>query len=306
MTKKGNSVLAKLSSHETVDLPLDLEPPERFAQGKHLFATRMARWMSNAGERLALKLNGGVGIWNQTGKLLHFIDKAADIQFLEHKNVVLILENRFAHEEGQQAVRHALVIADPSTMTSIGEMMIAVPTGGVEHLVLNGQRDRALLTWLDQRQWGFVEVALLDKFVQTPTQFSFETATISPPAYSPDGSHIASCNFFRSMWWADEPCDWYDPSPGGERKVASIAITNTSCETSHHELMVSVPAEWLPDDPEDPDWNMCWGPEWVDDRSFRIWLPDNTEVILSLPLPRTVVVGRPLLINRHKATPLLG
>jgi hypothetical protein len=191
-------------------------------------------------------------------------------------------------------VRHALVKRRLEDFEPITELAIDIPLGGCEYLVLSPDKKLAISTWLDQAEWGYVAIDL-ESWKCLSLRFEWPTATISPPEFSPNGEYIAACNYFRSIWWADEDADWYDSSPGGQYQVGVITLQNTITNTvESHPLFVVVSPGWLPDDPEDPYWGMVWGPEWLTPDSFRIWLPDNTPEILTLPLPQQLVIQRPL------------
>jgi hypothetical protein len=137
--------------------------------------------------------------------------------------------------------------------------------------------------------------------LQTGTQLGastrWETSADAPPAFSPDGQYIVACQFERAAWWNDE--DGEDPSevpsPGGRRRIGVISVhhlaTNSLAETP---VFADVPAGWIPDRPYNSEWYRIWGPEFIDQARLRIWLPDGTEEVLSLPLPRDLVITRPL------------
>jgi hypothetical protein len=121
----------------------------------------------------------------------------------------------------------------------------------------------------------------------------WKVATLPPPAFAPDDAFVVSCNYAH-VWWSDDHDDWCGKSPGGDFKAGSIAVHDLVADAvTNHDVMVRLQAGWAPDSPED-ERQMIWGPEFVSDRAFRIWLPDGSVELLELPLPRTVLVTRTL------------
>jgi hypothetical protein len=63
--------------------------------------------------------------------------------------------------------------------------------------------------------------------------------------------------------------------------------------------MIDLPEGWLPVDPDNGDWDTIWGPEFISDNEFRIWLPDGSPEILQLPLPEHIEIQRGLSTARQ-------
>jgi hypothetical protein len=173
-----------------------------------------------------------------------------------------------------------------------------VPWGGVEYLIVDHRRKTAVATWREQSQWGYVGVDLAT-LAQTDVALTADGPTLSPPAFSPDDAMIVACHYTGNRWWSDDPDDWYAPSPGGERKVGTISVHYLATgRISFHDVFVDLPAGWLPDRPEEPDWSMLWGPEFESVDAFHVWLPDETKETLTLPLPSRIVIKRGLSTTR--------
>ena len=245
--------------------------------------------------RVALKLQPGTGVWDPEGNLLWYERRGADLSWTEGVSALLSLENKFGACEIRRAgVRHVLKRLDGDSFRQLGEMEVCVARGGVRYLILNHAQDRAAATWLDQTQWGYVLLELTT-MTQTEIAYGFPTPTLSPPAFSPDDRVIVSCNYFRGAWWNDAQDDPAEvPSPGGLWKVSTIAVHDLpSNRVSYHDLLVRVPPGWIPER-ESGKWEMIWGPEFVSDREFKIWLPDDSVETLKLPLSSSIVVEREL------------
>ena len=199
------------------------------------------------------------------------------------------LECRFGKCPGGAGVRHVLKSRDPQSFEKRQETEICVPTGGVRYLVLNHRGDRCLATWLEQHAWGYVGVDL-NTMAQMVHGLSWPSATLAAPEFSGDDAYVVSCHFAGSAWWNDELADPNIPSPGGIRKVGTISVQDIeNGEITQHDVFVEVPQGWIPDRPDYSEWYGIWGPEFVSDQEFRIWLPDNTAEILKLPLPERVL-----------------
>lgn len=246
-----------------------------------------------------MKVNRGAGVWDESGHILFFLEKAGDLGWSKNSSDFYSLENHFGPCLRGDGVRHILRRRESGTFRVFDEIELCVPMGGVEYLVINHTGDRCLATWLDQTQWGYVVVDL-QNLVQLPVGFYHPSASLAQPDFSPDDAYVISCNRFKSGWWTDVIDDYWDsPSSGGLRKVATISVQNIfSNVTSHHNVMVRLPAGWIPDRPVAAEWSMVWGPEFVSEREFKIWLPDDSIEILHLPLPTHIEINRPLATKR--------
>ncbi|MGB8294211.1 MAG: hypothetical protein WCG85_02165 [Polyangia bacterium] len=81
--------------------------------------------------------------------------------------------------------------------------------------------------------------------------------------------------------------------------MGTITVQSVRSGTiSRHDVCVELPDGWAPDRPEESEWNMLWGPEFLPDGKLRIWLPDDAQELLTLPLPSQIVITRPLAAQR--------
>jgi hypothetical protein len=247
-----------------------------------------------------MKVNRGAGVWNDRGRLIFYSKECADLVWSVGSSDLYSLELRFGPCREGNGIRHTLKRLEPGTFRPTREAELCVPMGGVERLVINHRGDQSLATWLDQSQWGYVVVEL-GTMAQLSGGLYYPAASLAPPDFSPNDALIVSCSPFRRGWWTDVIDDyWESSSPGGYRKVGSISIHDLASNfLSHHDVFLDLPPGWIPDRPQDPHWDVIWGPEFVSDREFRIWLPDDSIEVLQLPLPNQVRIERPLSTTRN-------
>jgi hypothetical protein len=288
----------KLLGYKEEWLAGDFQAPAPLSNKKYLSVWRAHQNTDRS--LVAMKLQQGAGIWTSEGKLLFYGEQCADIAFAGGSEIWL-LENVYAKCGGGPGVAHALHRIQSGTWTSLFKLEICVPLGAVEYLVVSDrdQNERvALVTWLDQTEWGYV-VVNLSQMKQVPISFRWDSPTLSPPALSPDEKTVVSCQYLVDRWWLDDNDDETAPSPGGMRQMGSISVHHLApSQVSNHPVLVNLPAAWRPDRPNRSDWSMIWGPEFTGPREFRIWLPDATEKRLSLPLPPKVVIEESLRTER--------
>jgi hypothetical protein len=289
---------AKLLHHASEWIPGDFEAPEKYSREDHLTVRCVHRDLR--GGLVSMKLDPtGVGVWGASGRLLHFIERGTDLAWSREFVGPLSLESQFGRCRAGKGIRHALKRLEAGSFRVLDEMEVCVPTGGVEYLVINHMGDHGLATWLEQSEWGYV-ILDLRMLLQLPGGLTWPSATLAPPEYSLDDAFIVSCHFFRNGWWTDTVDDYWDfPSPGGLRKVGAISVHDVAAgAVSHHDVLLELPPGWMPAEGDHPDWNMIWGPSFVSDRSFHIWLPDESTELLTLPLPPQVEIRREIRTQR--------
>lgn len=265
----------------------DFQAPPAFTGLEELEAYHVRR-NDRSGE-VALKLKRGAGIWDRNGKLLHFNPRGADLAWLPETSDLLSLEVTFGRCTGRQGIKHSLQRLN-SRFEVVAQMEICVPHGGVEYLVMSPKGDLCLATWLDQNEWGYVTIDVKD-WVQREAHLNWPSPTLSPPAFSLDGTQVVACHSHRDTWWHEEHGDDAEeiPSPGGSWLVGVVTAHDLAASTvNRHDVRVTVPKGWLPNDPYDSVWHYLWGPEFLSDRKFRVWLPGGREKIFDLPLPARV------------------
>jgi hypothetical protein len=289
---------AKLIHHTSEWLPGEFSPPDLLAQKPHLTVWRAHRHSKSG--LIAMKVNQGTGVWDGDGHILFYKKGGADLAWRQKESELISLEIGFGKCRQREGVRHTLKRLDDKTFEPKDEMEVCVPMGPVEYLVLSRDEEKCLATWREQRQWGYVVIDLLT-MSQLPIELMWPSSTISPPDFSPDGVFIVASHYYRSGWWTDEEDDYWEfPSPGGARKVGTISVHDVVKNViSYHDVSVDLPAGWIPERPEEHEWNIIWGPNFVSEREFRIWLPDDSTEVLQLPLPERIEIHKTLSIQRQ-------
>lgn len=282
----------KLFHHGSEWLPDDVEPPPALAREGFLTAFGVRR--SPDGSLLGAKLSKGSALWDAAGKLLYYDDRAGDVHLGTGENALLVLDNTFGRCTTRSGIRHRVRRLELGTLRLLAEAELCVPIGGVERLIVDHRQATALATFLDQHQWGYVSLDLATLQQAQPSLYA-RGATLSPPAFSPDDELVVAVHYLRELWWSDDPDDWYAPSPGGPHQMGSISVHQLATDkVTFHEVWIDLPEGWLPDRPENSEWSNLWGPEFLSRDSFKIWLPDDTEEPLTLPLPDRITIRRPL------------
>jgi hypothetical protein len=207
---------------------------------------------------------------------------------------------RFGKCRSGEGIRHVLRRLNFGSFQPIQEMEICVRLGCVDYLVPDHRGDLALCTWRDAAEWGYV-VANLSMMSQLPGGFSYPYPTMCSPDISPDDRFVVSCNSCVRGWWAEDFEDYeHSTSSGGLHEVGTISVHDIVSDTiSHHMVMLSLPEGWMPDRPDHSEWSEIWGPEFVSERTFRIWLPDDSPELLTLPLPERIEIHRPIATERR-------
>jgi len=248
-----------------------------------------------------MKLERATGVWDSAGSLRLFIQRGADIAWSRNSANLFSLENTFGTCRHQRGVRHALKRLEAGTFRVLREMEVCVPTGATEYLVPAHRSNQWMAMWLEQNEWGYVQVDV-ESMIQGPVQKSWKTLINAPPAFSPDDRYIVSCPLWRSGWWTDDSDDvdfWEAPSPGGWHQVGTIVVHDIQSDiVSEHKVLVDLPKGWMPQRPDADDWDLFWGPEFVAPDEFKICLPDDSVVILRLPLPARIEIQRRLNTTR--------
>jgi hypothetical protein len=288
---------AKLIHHAPEWLPGDFEAPSQLSDKKFLIVWHLRQDPKTGWT--AMKVNRGAGVWDDSGRLRLYCERAGDIDWSKDSTDMYILENRFGACRQGKGVAHTLKRLDSTGLHTLTEIEVCVPMGGVEYLVKNHTGDICLTTWLDQTQWGYCVVDLRT-MIQLSGELYFPVASLAPPAFSLDDAHVVACSRFKNGWWTDVVDDYWDrPSPGGVRKLGTLSVHKlASNAVTYHDVMVELPKGWIPDRAQEAEWSMLWGPEFVSAREFKIWLPDDSMLTLDLPLPPRIHVGRPLETRR--------
>jgi hypothetical protein len=289
---------AMLIHHNAEWLAGEFEAPGNVRDAEYLTVYRVVR--DPASGRVGMSLETGTGIWDSSGVLLWYNDQGVDLCWIAGGKELLSLEVTFGKCQRQQGIRHALKRLNGVSFQVSAAMEVCVLTGAVRHLVPARDGRTYLASWLDQTPWGYVLIDA-ESFTQLPISFYHKPASATVPAFSPDGSQIVACNKYRSGWWTDEIDNFWDfPSLGGLRKIGTITVQHSaSGGISEHDVLVDLPPGWQPDRPDWAEWDSIWGPEFVSDNEFRIWLPDDSSETLKLPLPPHVEIRRPM-SNRRK------
>ena len=199
-------------------LAFDAEQPRELARAKHLSCSQYRE--DPTGNLVAMKLTKGCGIWKKSGELISYFPSGVDLGW--HGGKVWLLALKFGTSKATSGVAHTLNSLNPHTLEVESTIEVVVPTGGVNLLETCPSTSLALVSWLDQSEWGYVVVDLA-LGLQTLMQMSWKSPTTAPPRLSPGGLVAVSCHFERAAWWNDESDDPSEvPSPGGLRRIGTI------------------------------------------------------------------------------------
>jgi hypothetical protein len=289
----------KLLHHGAEWLAGEFQPPKSMADApQHVW--RVHR--NEQSTQMAIKLaSDGTGVWDESGRLLHYIPDGADLCWRPKSMQLLSLETRSTRRCQQGAgLAYSLRILEANSFQAMGEIEICLPQGIPNYLILDHQGDQCLATWAGDPETGYVIVEL-KTMKQLPGIFKDSCLSLSPPELSPNGQFVVSCKPTVYGWWTLDNDEYWDtPSPGGSFEVGIITVHDVeSGEITNHAVTVDLPRGWIPDRPERTEWNRIWGPEFVSEREFRIWLPDDSTELLTLPLSKSIDIHREIGAERQ-------
>lgn len=288
--------------HDEIELAGDYQAPAELERQPELLAYAVHE-RPDAGQR-ALELDRGAGVWTAAGALLYYDPRASALAWAADGSLWVAIASFEPSEPGRAGVRHRLEQRDPDSFALARVIPFELPSGGPEWLELSPSGGLAVVTWLDQGEWGYVGIDLRAG-VQAGLAARMRPGTrAAPPRILADGSAILACASVGAAWWNlrdhDDPSE--RPSEGGERRIGWITTHElASGRVRESELVVDLPAGWIPDDPYDSRWYRIVGPELDDLASVAVWLPDGSRERFSLPLTDRLTLARPLARVRKPA-----
>lgn len=270
---------------------------ELLGKRQHVLPIRHHAW-SRDSALLVAQLESGTACWAADGRLLGAWPRGIDLAVSRDGVSLWCLE--FDPGKRKQHERHLLKKLAMGSWQHEVEFDVALPQGLANGLLLDESRDLAIITWADQTETGYLAFSLRDG---APRAFRFDrhATTFERPVLLEKRALVAACHGFptwgeelRLCWWNDSADDPFEPSPGGVRTVAWLTTHSLEmAEPVEHALRVVTEAGWVPGDAESPSANAVRGPVAIDDHTLRIWLPDQREHDIRLPLTGGDLVFEP-------------
>ena len=256
--------------------------------------------------RTGTGLRSFTGVWDSaSGKLVWPTEGAGDIAWSPDGTQVFVALSKFGTGPGGRGIGHRLFrYSWPGFKSGTGpelleEFEFSVPSGGPDHLVVSPAGNLGLVVALEQGDWYYEVLRLQPKLSQPFIGHHVRLWLGDPPAFSPDERFVVAVGCNPAKWWAPDVEDWEEEdepiSPGGRFSPGAIYVHDLKTKrVIERPLQVKLPAGWQPkkpkpkDDPGGFGWNYVWGPKFLDERSFRVWLPDRSPLDLTLPLRKAV------------------
>ncbi len=283
--------------HDEIELDGNFEAPAEFAKARDVGVYSVHERPD--GKQRSMKIDRGVGIWDESGALIHYDACAVDMAWDPDGGLWSLVP---VFDAGPDVVRHRLDQLDPKTFVVLRQIVIEVPWGGPEYLEISPKGGFAVASWLEQSQWGYVGVDL-GAGEQTDLALRWHRGSrAAPPKFLPDGSAIIACHFEGAAWWNDRESDdpSEQPSPGGPWRIGWITTHDVaSNEIRESEVVANLPEGWIPEDPYDSLWYRMYGPEFQQPASVSVWMPDGKLESFALPLAERLTVDRPLEVVRE-------
>jgi hypothetical protein len=273
-------------------LPLDLQAPPGVVEDE-FYTFRIQRHPTAAAIALSLYGAGGVaGVWDSaTGALLWLPgDGAADTAWSPDGSEIYVLAARFGLAPNGGIAHRLLRYSWPGRELQ-EELIFGVPSGGVRSLTISPRGRFAAVMAFQGPEWYVEVIGLSAEMRQLGIGHRMETWHGDPPEFSPEERYLVSLAGPGPFWWV--PGDLEDeadaaPAEGGEYEIGEVCLHDLKLNrTTRHRIVVDLPEGWRPREQID-DWTTIWGPVFLEERSFRIWLPDRAPLDLKLPLPATI------------------
>lgn len=243
------------------------------------------------GKHLAMQAkehsSGRSAVWEkETKRIIWRPDRAVALSWLREGTQIAVLREasdtlyEFAIYSwpGIQLLHHCPVSPPPGW----GEML---------DLVISPQNDLALCHWIDQSEIGFEFIDITPQGVSHDSQagYFFEgTNDVTRPAFSPDGQFWVFGYKMYEIWWASDPEDidtYEQPARGGEYPLGALMVFRGKQPLPQSiPLIATLPAGWLPTDPDAEEVLYIADPVFLDERRVQVRLPSGEIQVHQVPV----------------------
>jgi hypothetical protein len=283
------------------ELPVEFESPIGVTGGTQ-FALRVQRHPTESVVTMNLSgIGGGVtAVWDaSTGKLLWSPDQASDIGWTHDGRHAIVLASKFGRGPDGRGITHRLLRYAWPTRELLEELDFRVPSGGADSLVISPTGKQAMVIAIEQGDWCYELLQLEPHFRQLNAGHYVPFWLGDCPAFSPNEQVLVAVGSPGPGWWAPPGIDFAAPAIAGAHKMGVVYVHHLrENRVLSHDLIVNLEEGWRPEEP-DGQWEFIWGPEFIAENRFRIWLPDGHPADLQLPLPETIEIT-------HKLDPTAG
>jgi hypothetical protein len=238
-------------------------------------------------------------VWDSaTGKLLWVPERASDLDWSPDGQSAYVLRSQFGRGPGG-GIGHRLLRYSWPGCELQEELHFRVPSGGADALVVSPAGGLAAAVAIEGPEWYYEVLSLRPALSQLDVGHRIDDYLLDGPIFSPDERYLVTVGSPGYLWWAapDEEDEerWQIPSEGGKHEVGWVHVHDLGKDRkTRHPLVVDLPAGWQPvpraGEPDGWSWKVVWGPHFLGDRDFRLWLPDGSTLDLRLPLPKVIKV----------------
>lgn len=162
--------------------------------------------------------------------------------------------------------------------------------GWMHDLVISPRDDLAVCHWIDQSEAGFECIDITAQGVSHDTQASYfleGTNETTQAVFSPDGEFWVFGYKMYEVWWAPDPedIDTYDqPARGGSYSLGALQVFRQKKPIFPTiPLIATLPAGWLPEDPDAEDVLSLSDPHFLDEHHIQILLPSGEMQVHQIP-----------------------
>ncbi len=162
--------------------------------------------------------------------------------------------------------------------------------GWMVDLVISPSGDLALCHWIDQSEAGFEFIDITPQGVFHDFQASYfleGTNDVTRAVFSPGGESWVFGYKMYEVWWAPDPedIDTYDqPARGGEYSLGTLQVFRKKQPlTRTIPLIATLPAGWLPADPDAEEVLSLEDPVFLDEHHVQIRLPSGEIQVHQVP-----------------------
>lgn len=154
--------------------------------------------------------------------------------------------------------------------------------GEMLDLVISPQNDLALCHWIDQSEAGFEFIDIASQGISQDSQaryFLEGTNDVTRAAFSPDGQLWVFGYKMYEIWWVPDPenIETYDqPARGGKYPLGVLQVFRGKQPLARTiPLLATLPAGWLPADPDAEEVLSIGDPVFLDARHVQVRLPSG-------------------------------